>query len=90
MASAGAIGEVHDFARARQLACKMMVCVDEKHKSGYSAQGVLRIFEGLNGRLDWYSSPQDITECHLATRVLAQVQKTAEAKHDELVRRSST
>jgi hypothetical protein len=88
MVSPGAIGEVHDFAKTRHLACKMMVCVDEQHKDGYSAGGALRIFEGLNGKLDWFKAPQDLTECHLATRVLRQVEKAREAKCWELLDRS--
>jgi len=80
MASPGSIGEVHDFAKSRKLAGKMMICVDQNHKRGYTAQGTLRIFEGCNGRVDWYSNPRDIDECCLATRVLEQVQKVAEAK----------
>ena len=80
MSSPGAIGEVHDFARFPRLARRMMICVDSIHEAGYSAKGVLRIFEGHNGRLDWFKSPTDIKECHLATRVLSQVSKVAEAR----------
>jgi len=84
MASAGSIGEVHDFARDKRLAAKMMICVDRRHKQGYSAQGVLRIFEGLHGKIDWFKSPDDIKQCHLATRVLDQIRKLAEGKQWEL------
>lgn len=80
MVSPGSIGEVHDFAKKRHLARKMMVCVDQQHEDGYSAKGALRIFEGFNGKLDWFRVPEDLTECHLATRVLCQVEKTFEAK----------
>lgn len=72
MASPGSIAEVHDFARDKRLACKMMICVDSNHKSGYSAQGILRIFEGFNGKIDWFES-DDIQNCHLSTRVLGQL-----------------
>ncbi len=88
MSSPGSIGEVHDYAKKRELARKMMICVDERHRDGYSAQGALRIFEGLNGKLDWFRSPEDIEGCHVASRVLEQVQKTADAKHWELLLRS--
>lgn len=84
MASPGSIGEVHDFAKDKKLASKMMICVDETHKSGYSAQGVLRIFEGRNGKLDWYESPRDVEECYLSGRVLQQIEKVSEAKQWEL------
>jgi len=84
MASPGSIGEVHDFARIRRIAVKMMICIDQNHKSGYSGLGVLRIFEGYNGKVDWFSSPTDLTDCHLATRVLDQIHKVAETKQWEL------
>jgi hypothetical protein len=80
MAGPGAIGEVHDFAKHRKLAHKMMICIDACHKGGYSAHGTLRIFEGWNGKVDWFSSPSDIEGCLLATRVLDQIQKAAEGK----------
>ena len=84
MASPGSTGEVHDFARNKKFAGKMMICIDRCHKRGYSAQGVIRIFEGYNGKLDWFQSPRDIRDCHLATRVLDQIRKVAEAKQWEL------
>jgi hypothetical protein len=80
MSSPGAIGEVHDFARFPRLAQKMLICVDHVHEAGYSAQGVLRIFEGNNGKLDWFKNPTDIYECHLATRVLNHISKVTEAR----------
>lgn len=80
MASPGSIGEVHDFAKHRMLAAKMMICIDRRYKDGYGAQGAIRIFEGLNGKLDWFESPTDVNECHLATRILDQIQKVAEMK----------
>lgn len=87
MTSPGSIGEVHDFVKKRDFACKMMVCIDQQHKSGYSAEGALRIFEGFHGRLDWFKSPEDITQCHLATRIFQQVEKTVDAKTWELLER---
>jgi hypothetical protein len=84
MASPGSIGEVHDFAKIKKFAKKMMICIDSCHKSGYSAQGTIRIFEGLNGKIDWFESPTDIRDCHLATRVLDHIQKVAEAKQWEI------
>ncbi len=80
MAGPGVIGEVHEFAARPELASKMLVCVDQIHQSGYSAQGILRILEGANGRLDWFQSPTDIDECYLLGRVLEQVQKVADRK----------
>lgn len=84
MASPGSIGEVHDFAKNKKFAKKMMICIDSSHKNGYSAHGTIRIFEGLHGKIDWFESPTDIRDCHLATRVLEHIQKVAEAKQWEI------
>lgn len=84
MTSPGTIGEVHDFAGKREFATRMMICVDAQHQLGYSGQGILRIFEGLNGKIDWFRYPIDVTDCHLASRILDQVAKVAESKHWEL------
>jgi hypothetical protein len=84
MASPGSIGEVHDFAKIKKFARKMMICIDSCHKSGYSTQGTIRIFEGFNGKVDWFENPTDLSECHLATRVLDQIHKVTEARQWEL------
>lgn len=84
MTSPGSIGEVHDFAGKREIASKMMICIDSKHRDGYTAQGVIRIFEGLNGKVDWFKSPKDIKGCHLLTRILEQVRKVAEGRQLEI------
>lgn len=86
MASPGSIGEVHEFAIERKIASKMMICVDQSHKEGYSAQGILRIFEGNNGKIDWFEYPKDILECYLATRVLDKVLMVEEAKQWEIAK----
>ena len=80
MDSPGTIGEVHDFARFPSIASKMMICVDSQYTSGYSSQGVLRLFEGNNGKLDWFERPADIKDCNLTKRILSQIEKVAEAK----------
>lgn len=80
MDSPGTVGEVHDFARSPSIASKMMICVDNQYASGYSGQGVLRIFEGHNGKLDWFERPSDIVDCNLTKRILSQIEKVAEAK----------
>ena len=84
MASPGSIGEVHDFARVKKIAAKMMICVDNRHREGYSGKGVLHIFEGYNGKLDWFEYPTDIRDCHLASRVIEQIHKVAEMKQWEI------
>jgi len=80
MTSPGTIGEVHDFAKKPKFASKMMICIDRSHRSGYSAQGVIKIFEGLHGKVDWYNYPGDITKCHLTTRIVEQLEKVSYAK----------
>jgi hypothetical protein len=86
MGSPGSIGEVHDFCHNPEIAHKMTICINEEHLSGYSAQGVLRIFEGNHGRIEKFKFPDDITGCHLLTRVVNQVTKCAEAKQDQIAR----
>lgn len=83
MVSPGSIGEVHDFARDPKIAHKMTICIDLKHKDSYGAKGVIRIFEGRHGRVDWFKSPKDIKNCHLLTRILEQIMKVAEARQWE-------
>ena len=78
MASPGSIGEVHDFAKDQEIAIKMMICIDSHHSDGYSAHGTLRIFEGYNGKIDWFEYPKDIIECHLKTRVVYQIESVAQ------------
>ena len=78
MASPGSIGEVHDFAKNQEIAIKMMICIDSHHSEGYSAHGTLRIFQGYNGKIDWFEYPKDIIECHLKTRVVYQIESVAQ------------
>ena len=78
MASPGSIGEVHDFAKDKEIAIKMMICIDKDHNEGYSAHGTLRIFQGYNGKIDWFEYPKDIIECHLKTRVVYQIENVAQ------------
>ena len=78
MASPGSIGEVHDFAKDPKIATKMMICIDSHHSEGYSAHGTLRIFQGYNGRIDWFEYPKDIIECNLKTRVIYQIENVVQ------------
>ena len=84
MASPGSIGEVHELAGNKQIASKMLICVDEINREGYSSQGILRIFEGFHGKIDWFKNPNDIDNCCLATRAIEHLQKVAESKQFEL------
>jgi len=83
MASPGSIGEVHDFAM--KFHDKMMICINSEYRAGYSGQGILAAFEGRNGKMDWFKHPEDIDECHLAGRVIKQIQQVNHAKQYELV-----
>lgn len=88
MESPGSIGEVHDFGKFPDIERKMMICVrSEYKKSGYSGGGTLRIFEGGNGKVDWFEYPKDLVECNLKGRVMDQIQKVAEKKQFEIASR---
>jgi hypothetical protein len=80
MTSAGTISEFQLFAPIRELANRMLTCVDERHKGGFIAQSLIPVYEGHNGRVDWFKDPTDIKECHLATRVLVQINNVAQMK----------
>lgn len=85
MCSFGTVGEVHDFGKNPSIARKMMICADRQHRSGYSAKSVINIFEGYNGKMDWYEYPTDIRDCHLMARVIDQIEKVAERKQWEII-----
>lgn len=87
MVSPGTIGEVHDFAKIPKFAARMMICIDNCHQvnAGYSVQGTIKIFEGLNGKIDWFQYPKDISECHLATRIMAQLNNVSHAKQHLII-----
>jgi hypothetical protein len=78
MAGHGSEAEVHDFWW--KYSGKMMICVDEQHKEGFSVRGAVRLFQGNNGLVDYYHYPEDITECHLKTRVLEHLEMVKELK----------
>lgn len=84
MGSPGSIGEVHDFGKKKKIASKMMICIDQLHSQGYSATGLIPIFQGHNGQVIWFESPKDLKECHLATKILSQINNVYQAKQWEL------
>lgn len=88
MSSPGSIGEVHDFANNKTIASKMMICIDQVHKTGYSANGALQIFEGYNGKVDWFENPKDLLQCYLSGRVIEHISKVAQAKQYEISTKS--
>jgi hypothetical protein len=89
MTSPGTIGEFHLFAPHKELASKMLTCVDQQHKGGFIAQTLIPVYEGHNGKMDWFEYPNDIKECHLATRILEQINNVAQMKQFVLVTGSS-
>ncbi len=90
MASPGSIGEVHDFCHEQSIAQKMIICLDKAHAQGYSALGVIQIFEGHHGHLIWFTTPDDIESCNLKTMTLTQVQAKAAARQDRIIRSLTT
>ncbi len=78
MAGHGSEAEAHDFWW--KYSRKMMICVDERHKAGFSVRGAVRLFQGSNGPVDYYHYPEDITECHLKTRILQHLETVKELK----------
>jgi hypothetical protein len=89
MSSPGTFGEFHLFAPHKELASKMLTCVDQQHKGGFIAQTLIPVYEGHNGKMDWFEYPNDIKECHLATRILEQINNVAQMKQFVLVTGSS-
>jgi hypothetical protein len=86
MDSPGSVGEVHDFCHMPEIAHKMTICINEERLSGYSGQGILRIFEGNHGHLEKFKIPDDLNSCSLRDRAVEQVEKRAAAKQDQIAR----
>lgn len=87
MTSPGSIAEALDFGKKKEIAGKMMICIDQSHSQGYIANGFIPIFQGLNGNIFWFEDPNDLTECHLATKVLSQIDNVYQVKQWELSQR---
>jgi hypothetical protein len=71
--SFGSVAEVHDFAEHRVINFKMLIFIDERATDGYSYRGALTELKTLYNNVETYKYPQDITECHLLTKVLEKV-----------------
>ncbi|MBM3130281.1 MAG: hypothetical protein FJ009_16850 [Chloroflexi bacterium] len=72
-ASYGSVAEVHDFAEHRVINFKMLIFIDERATDGYSYRGALQELKTLYNNVETYRYPDDITQCHLLTKVLAKV-----------------
>lgn len=57
--SPGAIAEMADFSNRREIARKMIVFLDEKHKAGYVSSGPARDLSVV-GHVHWYTSHDDL------------------------------
>lgn len=72
-ASYGSVAEVHDFAEQRVVNFKMLIFVDERAADGYSYRGALQELKTLYNNVETYKYPDDITHCHLLTKVIEKV-----------------
>lgn len=72
-ASYGSVAEVHDFAEHRVVNFKMLIFIDERAVDGYSYRGALTELKTLYNNVETYKYPDDITQCHLLTKVLEKV-----------------
>jgi hypothetical protein len=72
-ASYGSVAEVHDFAEHRVINFKMLIFIDERATDGYSYRGALAELKALYNNVETYKYPDDITQCHLLTKVLEKV-----------------
>jgi hypothetical protein len=71
--SYGSVAEVHDFAEHRIINFKMLIFIDERNTDGYSYRGALAELKTLYNNVETYKYPEDITQCHLLTKVLQKV-----------------
>jgi hypothetical protein len=72
--SYGSLAELHDFAKNKGIASKMMVFFDrEKIQGSYSPNSVISIFEALGGRTIFFDYPKDIKECNIWKEILSTI-----------------
>ena len=88
-ASYGSVAEVHDFASFRVINFKMMIFIDEKATDGYSYRGALTELKTLYGNVETYKYPDDITQCHLLTKVLGKVSVMQMVKYRDMTNAGS-
>lgn len=68
--SPGAIAEAHDFCNHPELATKFLIMFPSALRSGYSAQGAIRLIEEGFGGVHYYE-PDEILECQVLSRAVA-------------------
>lgn len=81
--SYGSFGEFLDFAGVNELRSRMVVCVDKRHKNGYSLRGHTTPFQGGGGKIIEFTYPEDLHKCHLKDMILEYIQMVSELKQLE-------
>lgn len=79
-ASPGSVAEFHEFQAVPEIAAKTIVFADKAHKGSYSSAGALTIHDKLYGKVEFYTSPDDIDKCLLKERVIQAVEYYQAAK----------
>jgi hypothetical protein len=79
-ASAGSIGEVHDFAsQLKTLAPKMIIFVQEEAEGGYASRGVLKDTAIMYRNVESFT-PADVEQCNLMGAIQGRVEALRAAK----------
>lgn len=68
--SFGSVAELHDFLADKEIANRLWLFADKKHKQGYSSNGKVISYEKTQRPVIYYDNPKDIDKCALLTRVL--------------------
>jgi hypothetical protein len=78
--SNGSTAEVHDFARIRSVASKLLVFIDANALEGYSYKGLLCQMNERFNNVHPYKYPEDIVQCNLLENVVSQVRFLRETR----------
>lgn len=79
-ASPGSVAEFHEFQAVPEIATKTLVFADKAHEKSYSSGGALAMHDKLYGKVEFYTSPNDIDKCVLKDKVLRAVEYYQAAK----------
>ena len=79
-ASPGAVAEFHEFQAVPEIAAKTLVFADKAHEASYSSAGALTMHDKLYGKVEFYTSPDDLDKCLLKERVIRVVEFYQAAK----------
>jgi hypothetical protein len=72
--SPGSIAEMSDFSNQKEIAQKMLVFLDGRHKKGYVGSGPARDLS-VFGHVHWYKDPDDVDSGKIALMVLHHAQQ---------------